>query len=178
MNRRQLARNLATSLTRGAWTKAFLTAVLDRRLPTPLHKFSAKITSNLITEIPKTYAPNPNLVEATLLQDSQFERVYRFCHKRNTWPAEDLSPPIMAPTTPFIDLDLPQLPTVGAIAEWLFLPLEQLEYLADINNRHEEHSEASVNHYHYVLKPKKSGAMRVIEAPKQRLKAIQRLRFQ
>jgi RNA-directed DNA polymerase len=31
-----------------------------------------------------------------------------------------------------------------------------------------------VNHYHYVLKPKKSGGFRLIEAPKQQLKAVQR----
>jgi hypothetical protein len=174
MNKRQLARNLATSLTLGAWSKDDLTAVLERRLPPPLRKLSTGIVSNLIAEIPKHYAPNPNVVEKVLLLDGQFERVYRFCLRRNVWPAPELASPIMAPTTSFCDLNLPQLPTMNTIAEWLLLPLDRLEYLADIHNRYEEHGETSVNHYHYLLKPKKSGGLRVIEAPKQHLKAVQR----
>ncbi|WP_244868120.1 hypothetical protein, partial [Vannielia litorea] len=71
-------------------------------------------------------------------------------------------------------LDLPQLPTLAALADWLMLPPERLEYLADIHDRHEEHGETPVNHYHYHLKPKKGGGLRVIEAPKQQLKAVQR----
>lgn len=174
MNRRQLAGNLATSLTLGAWSKDVLMLVLERRLPAPLRKLSAAIAANLVSTIPRHYAPNPNEVEKTLLLDVQFEHIYRFCARWNIWPAPDLSSPTMAPIKAFCDLDLPQLPTVSAVADWLLLPLERLEYLADIHNRYEEHDEIAVNHYHYVLRHKKSGGLRVIEAPKQQLKTAQR----
>lgn len=174
MNRRRLARNLATSLTLGGWSIGVLVSVLERRLPSPLRRLSTTIASNLIAKNPKYYAPSPKDVEGMLLLDGQFERVYRFCVRRNIWPTPDLSSPVMAPTKSFCDLNLPQLPTAGAVAEWLLLPLDRLEYLSDVHNRHEEHGETAVNHYHYVLKPKKSGGQRVIEVPKQQLKAVQR----
>ena len=174
MNKQQLARNLATSLTLGAWSKEVLIAALDRRLPGPIRKLSTGIGTHLIAVLPKPYAPDPRRVEKALLLDSQFTRVYRFCERRNIWPAPDLASPVMAPIPSFRDLNLPQLPTVSALADWLLLPLDRLDYLADIHNRYEEHGETSVNHYHYVLKPKKSGGLRVIEAPKQQLKAVQR----
>ena len=108
------------------------------------------------------------------MHSRHFEQVYRFCRKRNVWPLPDLSAPVMAPWAAFALLDLPDLPTVAALAEWLLLPVERLEYLADVHNRHEAHGDTAVNHYHYMLKPKKSGGLRVIEAPKTQLKAAQR----
>jgi RNA-directed DNA polymerase len=170
----QLARNLATSLTLGAWSEDAVNTALQRRLPPPLRRLAGEMSKLLIADIPGYYAPDPKTVEKALLLDSQFARIYRFCHRRNLWPDPDLFLPVMAPTKSFADLNLPQLPTVSALAEWLFLPLERLEYLADVHNRYEEHGETSVNHYHYVLKPKKSGGLRVIEAPKLQLKSVQR----
>lgn len=174
MNRRQLARNLATSLTLGAWSKEVLIAAFERRLPAPLRRLSTDITLRLVEDFPWNYAPNVKLVEESLLLDDQFERAYRFCLRQKVWPAPDLTSPTMAPTKSFADLDLPQLTTVGALAEWLFLPLDRLEYLADVHNRYEEHHDTLVNHYHYILKAKKSGDLRIIEAPKPLLKAAQR----
>ena len=79
----------------------------------------------------------------------------------------------MAPIAAFADLDVPQLPTIDELAEWLFLPVPRLDYLADINGRYEEHREAAVNHYHYVLQQKKTKGIRLIEAPKPLLKSVQ-----
>lgn len=174
MNRRQLAGNLAISLTLGAWSKPALCAALQRRLPRALHRLSYDISAMLIQEAPTSYAPAPKWIEGALKYDDQFERIFRFCRKHDIWPDPDLTSPVMAPIDVFSMLKLPQLPTLAALADWLLLPPDRLTYLADLTNRFEDHDDMAVNHYHTHLKPKKSGGLRVIEAPKQQLKTVQR----
>jgi hypothetical protein len=174
MNKGQLALNLATSITQGAWSKDTIVAVLERRLPPRLRKFSNGLGTTLLEQLPRPYAPSPKCVQAVLVSNLWFERVFAYCQKQNVWPAPDITSPVMAPTKAFSYLELPELPTLAALADWLLLPLDRLVYLADIHDRHEEHGETAVNHYHYVLKPKKSDGFRLIEAPKEQLKAVQR----
>ena len=80
----------------------------------------------------------------------------------------------MAPISAFAGLDIPALATVDLLADWLLIPVDRLDYLADLHGRYEEHGDMAVNHYHYDLRPKRRGGVRVIEAPKQTLKALQR----
>ena len=80
----------------------------------------------------------------------------------------------MAPIDSFARLDLPHIATTTALADWLFVPPDRLSYLADPQHRHERHEEMVVNHYHYHLHPKRNGSLRLVEAPKPGLKAIQR----
>lgn len=174
MNRNELSLNLAHSITRGEWSKEFINSNLLRRLPPTVHKLIPAISEDLVTELPARYAPSEKYVAEHLLYDQNFDRIYRYCGRKGIWPTPDLSPPVMAPIPAFQQIDLPQIPTLSALAEFLFLTPEQLEYLADRNGRHEEHGDMAVNHYHYVLKPKRTSGFRLIEAPKERLKAIQR----
>jgi len=174
MNKTELARNLAYSLTLGAWSKAYIRSTLIRRLPRALHRLVDAISSDLVTNRPYTYSPTVKLVANALRNSDQFERVFRYCSRRNIWPDPDLSSPVMSPVAAFAALEIPQLATLDVLADWLLLPIERLEYLADLNSRHEDHGDTQVNHYHYVLQRKKSGGTRVIEAPKPALKAVQR----
>lgn len=174
MNRRDLARNLAVSLTGGAWEAETLTATLLRRLPSKPQKTAARLVSELISAHPNAPAPPVKRVRALLLHAAAFERLYRACHKRQTWPAPDLSAPVMAPSAPFSRLDLPDIATTAALADWLLLPEWRLAFLADLGDRHEDHGETGVNNYHYVLQPKRTGGKRLIEAPKRQLKMVQR----
>lgn len=174
MNRREFSRNIATSLTRGAWTREFLLCSLFRRFPQALHSLAHEIAVEILLFLPSQYAPSVNSVANTLLNIHNFEQAFLYCQERNIWPSPDLYSPVMSPISAFCDLDLPQLPTVESLADWLMLSMDRLEYLADRHNRFEEHGEMAVNHYHYVLKQKKSKGVRVIEAPKRGLKTAQR----
>ena len=111
-----------------------------------------------MTAHPAHYAPSVATVAAVLLQSSNFERIKRYCLRHGVWPRPDLNSPVMAPIAAFADLDVPQLATIDELAEWLFLPLPRLDYLADVHGRYEEHGETPVNHYHYVLQQKKPKA--------------------
>lgn len=169
-----LARHLAVGLTRGAWTRAHLTAHLERHLPREIQNVGPYLAEVLIADFPQAYAPAPKALAETLLVDDGFGRLYAFCLKHNVWPEPDLVPPVMAPVPAFADLPLPDLPTLGALADWLAIPVARLSYMADPLYRHEENGETAINHYHYRTKPKRSGGLRVIEAPKDGLKGLQR----
>ncbi len=174
MNKLEFSRNIADSLTLGSWTQEFITFNLLRRFPFALHRLVPEIVAELFLVLPSQYAPSTNSVACSLLRIHNFERAYRYCQKRDIWPARDLTSPTMSPIAAFVDVDVPQLPTVGSLADWLVLPTARLEYLADRHRRFERHGETAINHYHYVFRKKKTKGIRVIEAPKQSLKSVQR----
>ena len=174
MDSKSLARNLAQSLAMGPWSRQFIRATLVRRLPRQLHRMIAGLSEELIKSLPCAYAPSVKTVAGALGRSDRFEKILRHCIRHDVWPDPDLSSPAMAPVAAFATLDLPQLATLDALAEWLFLPPDRLEYLADKDSRYEEHRDAAVHHYHYIEKVKASGGVRIIEAPKPHLKAAQR----
>ena len=60
------------------------------------------------------------------------------------------------------------------LARWLELPLTELEWFADLKcYLTRRHTPQALRHYHYRVMAKDSGSIRLIEAPKDRLKDIQ-----
>ncbi|MEO7999600.1 MAG: reverse transcriptase family protein, partial [Gemmatimonadaceae bacterium] len=72
------------------------------------------------------------------------------------------------------DWPLPRLETSGALAEWLGVSVEELEWLADVKGLLRGSRQSPMHHYHYRILRKRSGGVRLIEAPQMRLKTIQR----
>ncbi|SMR72165.1 Reverse transcriptase (RNA-dependent DNA polymerase) [Aliiroseovarius halocynthiae] len=172
MNDQHLALLLATRLT-GPWSVQDITQSLCRHLPAPLHTQAEAISQKLLRIHPGPYAPPIKQIARTLRNADEFPRIKAHCVRYNVWPAANLTPPQMMPIGALASLDLPQIPTLEDLADWLLIPTDQLNYLADPQKRHEAHNEMAVNHYHYHIHPKSNGASRLIEAPKQRLKAAQ-----
>ena len=77
-------------------------------------------------------------------------------------------PAVMQPVEAASSWGLPALVSVGQLADWLCLGVTELEWLADLRGT------ARPGHYHYQTVAKQSGASRLLEAPKVRLKAAQR----
>lgn len=69
-------------------------------------------------------------------------------------------------------LSLPELATPGALAQWLDVSVPELDWFAD-RWRKNAPATAPLQHYHYRWLEKKSGGLRLIEIPKQRLREIQ-----
>lgn len=72
---------------------------------------------------------------------------------------------------------VPRIETVGTLAEWLQVTPGELEWFADLKRmiaRSENGIEGPLSHYHYRILAKPGGDVRLIEAPKQRLKKMQR----
>lgn len=76
-------------------------------------------------------------------------------------------------------LDRPDLPTAADWAQWLGISTERLHWLTHPSQRWREGSERPhftvAHHYHHRLLPKRSGGLRLLEAPKAELKQVQRL---
>ena len=91
-------------------------------------------------------------------------RIHRYCLQAARAPEK----------TPWqAALAVPALDTVGDLAHWLGLPVAELLWYAD-QWRSNTPATPQMRHYHYRWVPKQSGGVRLIEAPKLRLRAIQR----
>jgi hypothetical protein len=71
--------------------------------------------------------------------------------------------------------DVPAIESVGDLADWMGLTPDELEWFADLKGLGYKTSSPQLRHYHYQLRPKQSGGLRLIESPKPRLKELQRL---
>lgn len=73
-------------------------------------------------------------------------------------------------------LNLPRWDTPADLAAWLDVPLERLDWLMGrAHDFRETQADRPLSaHYHPLLKPKRSGGLRLIEIPKPELKQVQR----
>jgi hypothetical protein len=69
---------------------------------------------------------------------------------------------------------IPAIVTEGALAAWLGLSPSELEWFADLKHLCTRSRVEKLHHYNYRLLAKPGGSVRLIEAPKQRLKQMQR----
>jgi RNA-directed DNA polymerase len=70
--------------------------------------------------------------------------------------------------------DIPAIESTGALAEWLGLTPSQLRWFADLRGIGQKKGRPKLGHYHYRILAKSYGNIRLIEAPKPRLKELQR----
>lgn len=82
--------------------------------------------------------------------------------------------PAMAPVAPVAGWDLPPINTAGELCEWLHVTVSELDWFADLKHFESRRNRDRLRHYHYRTLAKRSGTIRLLEAPKPRLKEIQR----
>jgi RNA-directed DNA polymerase len=87
------------------------------------------------------------------------------------WPTPAMAP---APGPPE-SWKVPAIGTPGELARLLEIDLTELDWLADVQGRERRCRVEALRHYRYRWVAKRSGSLRLIEAPKPRLKSIQRL---
>jgi hypothetical protein len=80
----------------------------------------------------------------------------------------------MQPVAAARNWPVPQIESMGALADWLQITPIELQWFADIKGLGQIKSSSKLRHYHYRVLAKQSGNIRLIEAPKPRLKEIQR----
>jgi RNA-directed DNA polymerase len=108
-----------------------------------------------------------------LLHDRGFTRAQkRYAHELSVdhWLTE---PQRMQPVPAAQDWKIPTIESAGALADWLGLSAAKLRWFADVKNLLYKNSRLRLRHYHYRALAKKSGSLRLIEAPKPRLKEMQ-----
>jgi hypothetical protein len=80
----------------------------------------------------------------------------------------------MQPVAAAAAWDLPQIETAGELAAWLEMTPNELDWFADLKGLNGKAASPRLSHYHYRIFVKRSGGLRLVEAPKRRLKEIQR----
>jgi retron-type reverse transcriptase len=74
----------------------------------------------------------------------------------------------------FSNLKIPELRAPGDLAEWLNVSSRQLDWFADMKRQHARTVIPVLQHYFYTFIEKRDGSHRLLEAPKPKLRSIQR----
>jgi len=169
----QLASHLAAAWTYGRWQVDELVErgqdAFGRR-----YRWLRPLAQRLVSALGGKRRPSRRRVLDFLRQDAGFRRVRR---------QQDLRPtglqrrrPEMVPTDgPPAGWDIPPLVTPGELADWLAIRPEELAWFADQRQRERTLPPGPLRHYRYYwLSKRLAGSARLVEAPKRRLKAIQR----
>ena len=82
--------------------------------------------------------------------------------------------PAMCPSPEAESWPVPAICSLQELADWLNVTMSQLDWFADLRFLERKQQHPSLQHYHYRPLTKRHGRIRLIEAPKQSLKMIQR----
>lgn len=116
--------------------------------------------------------PRQTTLARFLLADRGF---YRACRKHTLQLADRLAnPPRMAASPAARSWPVPPLATPAELAAWLGVTIGELEWFADLRSLEYKCSHGRLRHYRYRPLAKRFGHVRLVEAPKPRLKQIQR----
>ena len=102
------------------------------------------------------------------------EAVMEGLPRRPRMPPRVLRQPVFEPAMGFRRWPVPVLDTVGDLAVFLELEPGVLEWFADVRGLERVAADERLRHYRYTRVPRAAGPPRVLEAPKPRLKALQR----
>lgn len=150
---------------------ARLAAALGKRSPWLDHlstdaiaRFGHRWDETLPDELARVVADSPDFVAAWISADPpDVVRVIR-------------RPPVQRPLpSRLAHIEIPTLPALGDLADWLELSPTDLEWLADRWRVPARHATSRLHHYAYRACEKRDGRYRLIERPKPLLRAAQHM---
>ena len=83
-------------------------------------------------------------------------------------------PQQMQPVAAAASWSIPIIESSRALSDWLEVTPSELRWFADLKGLSYKNHQPRLSHYHYRVLAKQSGGLRLIEAPKLRLKVMQR----
>jgi hypothetical protein len=119
--------------------------------------------------------PRHRQVAAFLRQDRGLQRAcLRYGGQIRPF-ASTAPPPHMRPVIGAANWNVPAIETEGELVRWLGIELNELQWFADLGGlAARPGASPKARNYSYRILSKRSGAIRLIEAPKSRLKEVQR----
>jgi hypothetical protein len=168
-SRRALARALAGAFLAGTWEyEALIARAADTLDPAP--PWLAHLARAVLVSHPRAPRDEPRVL-GRMIELELRNRRYR--QAGAPWPR--VRRWLGAYTEmAFRRWPVPVLDDVGALGELLALDQSQLAWMADVKSLERTARDERLRHYRYLALPRPGGPVRVIEAPKPRLKAIQR----
>ena len=109
-----------------------------------------------------------------LRQDSGFRRAWREHSQEMSVERWLTAPQRMQPVAAAKAWDVPVIESTAALAAWLNLNTSELRWFADLKGLEYKSASSRLRNYHYCVLAKQFGRIRLLEAPKQRLKQLQR----
>jgi hypothetical protein len=166
VRKRDVARGLALAALDGVWHPAAIAKRVADALAIEDDPWTRQIGRKLVRALE---APGEVETVAAVIARAQGFRM--LCEKGplhvRVWHTP---PPAPRPTR----FGVPPLATVGDVAALLELPIEKLEWLADVHGMNARAPDPRLEHYRYRWIAKQSGGARLIEAPKPALRSAQR----
>ncbi len=174
MPNRSLVSVLARAFLAGESTVEQVIARAGRTLGQPW-RWLRPLARRFVNAYANRTRPRRREVVQFLLRDSGFGRAWsKYFHELavEQWIPE---PQQMQPVSVATTWAVPALESTTALAEWLLLSPGELEWFADLKGLGTRGKDRPrLRHYHYRVLAKQSGSIRLIEAPKPRLKEVQR----
>lgn len=118
--------------------------------------------------------PRRSTVVDFLRNDRGFRHACRKHGEKLTIHSWLAGPQRMQPVHAAVQWNVPGIATVSDLAAWVNLTASELEWYADLKDLNRKKRDPRLAHYSYTVLTKKSGTIRLIEAPKQHLRHIQR----
>jgi retron-type reverse transcriptase len=162
------ATNFSAHVLASPWTLEALAAANRAVFPSVHPRTRAALVVRMFALGEDTYPPTAQALARFLLQSDFFKPPL------DRPVAAFLDPPRFAPAPNFDGLPIPALATEGDLASWLGLSPGQLDWLSNFCRTHGSATERRFQNYTYAFIGKRGGKQRLLEAPKPKLKAIQR----
>ncbi|MCU1232737.1 MAG: hypothetical protein JWP63_704 [Candidatus Solibacter sp.] len=165
--------NLARSLLSGDPALEHVYARAVRTFGRPW-RWIRPLTERYVAAFAGPTRPRHRDVVRFLQADAGFHRaraIYRDRLSIAEWLGE---PQRMQPAAAARHWNLPCIESAGALADWLEVNVDELDWFADLKNLGSQLRNPKLQHYRYTMLPKRSGGVRVIETPKERTKGHQR----
>jgi RNA-directed DNA polymerase len=173
MRNSSLVSVLARSILMGEATEEGIVARLSRTLGRKW-RWVRPLTRRFLESFADRPRPKRRDVIAFLLHDQGFGRArgkYWRELRVTEWIAGSQK---MEPVARAKEWAIPAITSVGELARWLQLSENEVEWFGDLKGIGAGRIDSKLSHYHYRVLAKKFGSVRLIEAPKPRLKELQR----
>ena len=137
-------------------------------------EFQKALIGDLLQRYSASYPPSPAWLVDFFLGAEQFDQasVVVIANARDVHPV--LKPAKFSLQLHSKSWTFRNLLLLGDLARWLDISIDELDWFADAKHQHGRTSIPILQHYSYAFAPKRSGPPRLIEAPKPRMKAMQK----
>lgn len=172
-SRSQFIRYLCAALINGPWQRSAMQQRCEQLLDDS-PRWLPVLLDALLSRFTDHSAPSPAPLQRYIAGLAIFDTAWADRERRPVLRQLPLSPPRQQAPPPYLLQAIPELPNSSSIAEWLGLSTGELDWFADSQGRQRRIADGPLRHYRYRWIAKRHGPPRLLEVPKQRLKAIQR----
>lgn len=174
LGNRSLAAVLAAVMLSGPWTQRSLESRMRKAFGARSQVRAKRIVNEVLSRVSTPYPPQLRQLERLVALCPSIEGIGDATAERLFALKVTVPPARFAPVGPLEKTAARPIATQGDLAEWLRIPLRQLAWLTDERRTLRRESAGRLQHYDCVWAPKRDGRWRLIEAPKARMKEVQR----